>query len=296
LDFVSIYSFQIVEFVSSILSCQDFPGILSKLEQPKYVGSTLANLILTERLAKGLILPAIQDEEHDKIRSVGLEFLDMVIVKIKEGMKSVKPEHKKLAIFKMVDRMPSPKILTAVWNLETGSISEETQNLSNLQTLLRITSFLVKNFRKKYTTQLDLQTIMSSIKDLEVDSVAILEERESLSQEQNLDLEANVNRLNESKADQAEGELEFRTEEEIEKQWKILSKKLKQTEKEKTAKDKEIGMRKEVKHLTDFLSHVTRALALAPKDGAEEKKLAEICESDFEKALAKDAHTILAGR
>ena len=78
------------------------------------VASVLANLILTERLAKGLILPAIQDEEHGKIRTMGLEILDMIIGKIQDGMSAVKSEQKKQAIFKMVDRMPDPKIIITV--------------------------------------------------------------------------------------------------------------------------------------------------------------------------------------
>ena len=97
-----------------MLSSQDLPGILSKLEQPKLVASVLANLILTERLAKGLILPAIQDEEHDKVRSVGLGVFLTAIEKLETGLESVKSEHKKQAVFKLTDRMPSPKALLAV--------------------------------------------------------------------------------------------------------------------------------------------------------------------------------------
>ena len=78
------------------------------------MASTLANLILSERLAKTLIIPAIQDEEHDKIRTVGLEIFDMVIGKIRDGLESVKSEQRKQAIFKLMDRMPAPKIVLAV--------------------------------------------------------------------------------------------------------------------------------------------------------------------------------------
>lgn len=78
------------------------------------MASTLANLILSERLAKTLIIPAIQDEEHDKIRTVGLDIFDMVIGKIRDGLESVKSEQRKQAIFKLMDRMPAPKIVLAV--------------------------------------------------------------------------------------------------------------------------------------------------------------------------------------
>lgn len=185
-----------------------------------------------------------------------------------------------------------------MWHLETGVITDENQDLTNLVTLLNITTFLVKNFPKKYTNQLDIHSLVKSVTDIETTEVVntseILSQLESLSQEQHLEQDAS-SKLNESRLEQAEGILEFRTEEEVEKQWKVLTKKLKQAEKEKKKPSKKEEV-KVVKHLTDFLSHLTQALTKASKDEEEELKLAELCASDFEKALAKDAHSILQGR
>ena len=258
------------------------------------IASVLANLILTERLSKGLILPAIQNEEYPKIRTVGLGILDMVIEKIGAGFKSVKTEQRKQAIFKMMDRMPDPKILLAVWNLETGIITDENKDLSNLNTVLKITSFLLKSFRKKYTTKLDVAAMISSVTEIEVEGglniSKILEQLNSLSEEQGVEHEAT--KLNESKVEQAESLLEFWTPDEVQWQWKVLKGKCQESLKEKTPNTPI----KVMKHLTDFLTQLTKSLSKASKDQEEEKKLEEICDFSFDKALAKDAHTILEGR
>lgn len=172
--------------------------------------------------------------------------------------------------------------------------------MDNLNTILKISTFLVNNFRKKFGSQLDVSAMIKSVQEVDVEIAGIsniVSRLESLSQEQQeMEQEAVSSKLNGSTLEQKRGEaenvLEFRTDEEVQKQWKVLTKKLKQASKEKTPKPE----MKPVKHLTDFLSHLTQALSKAPKDKEEEAKLAGICESDFEKALAKDAHSILQGR
>ena len=156
---------QIADFLFVLFKRQDVSSTVTELDskQPKLISSVIANVGCPDRVAKEVILPALENE-HDIVRRKGVEMLSLIVSNVLRALEGTSQSVRKSVFGRLADRLPSAKVISQFWDREVGALQSEDRGNSvrYLACASRVLDVALTNYPQRYAA---LATLVQKMLD-----------------------------------------------------------------------------------------------------------------------------------